>query len=170
VHRQHRRHLELVGAVLDKVVQPVVVGAADRIGELRVHVVAREKRQAGGREQHGDVDALHLHADDLRFGVVAALDREHDVLVAAGADQRPANAIVLRDVAVVAGRRAVEKPQGPPAHAGAAAVDRLHRRGDPRFERRVEVFVEQVGRLHDVHVAIDEAVAFFHCPFLPRRR
>ena len=41
-----------------------------------------------------------------------------------------------------------------------------HRGGDAVLEGRVEIFVEQVHRLHDVHVAIDKPVAFFHA-FLP---
>ena len=122
VHRQHRRHLQLVRAVLDEIVDPVVIGAADRGRELRIHVVARQERQAGGREQHRDVDPLHRHAHDLRLGVVAALDREHHVRVGALRDERAADAVVLRDVAVIAGRGAVEIPQRPAAHAGGAAV------------------------------------------------
>ena len=121
VHRQHRRHLELIRAVLDEVVDPVVIGAADRGRELRVHVVARQKRQPGGREQDRDVDALHRHAHDLRLGVVAALDGEHHIRVGAFRDERAADAVVLRDVAVVAGRGAVEIPQGPAAHPGGTA-------------------------------------------------
>ena len=121
VDRQHRRHLELVRAVLDEVVDPVVIGAADRGRELRVHVVARQKRQPGGREQDGDVDAFHRHAHDLQLGVVAALDREHHIRVGAFRDERAADAVVLRNVAVVAGRGAVEIPQRPAAHAGGAA-------------------------------------------------
>ena len=121
VHRQHRRHFELVRAVLDELVDPVVIGAADRGRELRVHVVARQERQPGGREQDGDVDALHRHAHDLRLGVIAALDGEHHIRVGALRDERAADAVVLRDVAVVAGRGAVEIPQGPAAHPGRAA-------------------------------------------------
>ena len=58
------------------------------------------------------------------LGVVAALDREHHVGVGALRDERAADPVVLRGVAVVAGRRPVEKPQRPSAHAGAAAIDR----------------------------------------------
>ena len=141
---------------------PVVIGAADRGRELRIHVVARQERQAGRREQHGDVNPLQFHPHDLRLGVIAALDRKHHVRVGALRDERAADAVVLRSVAVVAGRGAVEEPQRAPAHAGRAAVDPAQRRGDARFELGVEVFLEQIGRLHDVHVAIDKPMALFH--------
>src|SRR5947207_1821096 len=39
VDRQHRRHLQLVRTVLHEIVQPVVVGPANRGRELRVHIV-----------------------------------------------------------------------------------------------------------------------------------
>jgi hypothetical protein len=129
---------------------------------LRVHVVAAEEGEPNGREQHGDVDPFHLHADDLRLGVVAALDREHHVLVGATRNKRAAGAVVLRDVAVVAERGAVEEPQRPAAHAGAAAVDAALRGGHPLLEGGVEIVIEQVDRLHDVHVAIDKPMTLFH--------
>jgi hypothetical protein len=44
---------------------------------------------------------------------------------------------------------------------------RLNRRGHAVLELGVEVFVEQVRRFHDVHVAIDKPVAIFHA-FLPQ--
>jgi len=162
VNWQHRRHFELVGAVLAEIVQPAVVSPADRGGELRVHVVAAEEGQPDCREQHGDVDPLHLHAHDLRLGVIAALDREHHVLVGPAGNQRSAGAVVLRDVAVVAERGPVEQPQGSPAHAGAAAIHSALRGGHPILERRVEIFIEQVDRFHDVHVAVDKPMTLFH--------
>jgi hypothetical protein len=36
------------------------------------------------------------------------------------------------------------------------------------LEGRIEVFVEQVRRLHDVHVAIDKPVTLFHPTLLHR--
>src|ERR1700730_13856155 len=170
VDRQHRRHLQLVRAVLHEIVQPVVIGPANRRGELRIHIVPRRERQTGGREQHRDVDSLHLHAHDLGFGVVAALDREHHIGVGAARHERAARTVVLRDVAVIAGRRAVEEPQRPPAHPGWAAVAAPHRGGDAVLEGRIEVFVAQVRRLHDVHVAIDKPVSLFHPTLLQRNR
>src|SRR5262249_3778406 len=47
------------------------------------------------------------------------------------------------------------------------AVTAPHRGGDAVPECGVEVFVEQVRRLHYVHIAIDEPVSLFH-PTLPR--
>jgi hypothetical protein len=168
MHRQHRGHFQLVRAVLHKIVQPVIVGAADRRRELRIHIVARHERQADRREQDGDVDALHRHAHDLRPGVVAALDREHHGRVGALRHKRAADAVVLRDVAVIAEGLTVEIPGRPAAHAGGAAPHPPQRRGDARLEFRVEIFVEQIRRLHDVHVAIDKPVALFHpTPYPP---
>src|SRR5262249_19525332 len=74
--------------------------------------------------------------------------------------------VVLRDVAVVANRRAVEKPQGSAAHSGAAGIGRAHRRCDTLFECWIEIFIEEIDRLHDVHVAIDEPIAVFHIVLL----
>ncbi len=37
---------------------------------------AGDEAEAAGREEDGDVDALHLHRHHLRLGVVAALDGE----------------------------------------------------------------------------------------------
>ena len=162
VHRQHRRHFQLVRAVLAEIVQPVVVGAADRSRELRLHIVARHKGKADRREQHGDVDPFHRHAHDLSLGIIATLDREHDILVAARADQRAADAVVLRDDPVIAQGLAVEIPGRAAAHAGGAALHPPQGRGDARLEFGVEIFLEQLRRLHDVHVAIDKAVALFH--------
>ena len=162
VHRQHRRHLELVRAVLDEFVDPVVIGAADRGRELRVHIVARQERQPGGREQYRDIDAFHRHAHDLRLGVVAALDGEHHVRVGAFRDKGPTDAVVLRNVAVIAGRGAVEIPQRTAAHPGRTAIHSPYRRGHAMLEFGVEVFIEQIGRLHDVHIAIDKAITVFH--------
>ena len=166
--RQHRRHLQLVRTVLHEIVQPVVVGPANCRRELRVHIVPRQERQTGGREQHRDVDALHLHAHDLRLGVIAALDREHHVGVGAARHERAARTVVLRDVAVIAGRCAVEEPERPAAHARRAAVAAPHRGGDAVLEGRIEIFVEQVRRLHDMHVAIDKPVSLLHPTLLQR--
>src|SRR6267143_1915420 len=46
VDRQHRRHLQLVRAVLDKIVQPVIVGAAENCGSMSSR--ARYDRPAVG--------------------------------------------------------------------------------------------------------------------------
>jgi hypothetical protein len=103
----------------------------------------------------------------LGLGVVPALGSEHDVRVGAGGDEGSAYPVVLRDVAVVADRRAVEKPQRPAAHSGASGIGRAGRRSDPLLERsRVEILIEEIYRLHDVHVAIHEPVAVFHLVLL----
>src|SRR5205823_5000990 len=106
-------------------------------------------------------------ANDLRLGVIAALDREHYILVGTAGDERPASAVVLRDVAVITERGAVKKPQGAAAHPGAAAINPALRGGDPVLEGGVEIIIEQVDRLHDVHVAIDKPMTLFHDVLLP---
>src|SRR5207237_1909374 len=88
--------------------------------------------------------------------------RENVVLVAAGADERAADAVVLLDDAVIAQGLAVEIPGRAAAHAGGATLHPPQGRGDARLEFGVEIFLEQLRRLHDVHVAIDKAVALFH--------
>ena len=76
VHRQHRHELQPVGAVLAELVDPVVVGLAERERELGIQIVARDEAEARRGIEHRDVDAFHLHAHHLSFGVVVALDRE----------------------------------------------------------------------------------------------
>jgi hypothetical protein len=70
--------------------------------------------------------------------------------------------VVLRNVAVVADRCAVEKPQGPAAHSGTSGICRAGRRSDTLPESGVEILIEEIDRLHDVHVAINKPVAVFH--------
>ena len=59
------------------------------------------------------------------------------------------------------------RPRMPVAPPSCRRIDEVMR----RLECRVEIFVEQIHRLHDVHVAIDEAVALFHVtlPLMPDR-
>ena len=66
----------------------------------------------------------------------------------------------------VAERGAVEKPQRPAAHSGASGIGRTGRRSDTLLESRVEILIEEIDRLHNVHVAIDEPVAVFHLVLL----
>jgi hypothetical protein len=51
---------------------------------------------------------------------------------------------------------AITPPASPRASVGP------HRDTDAALERRVQVAIEEVGRLHDVHVGVDEAQSFFH--------
>ena len=51
--------------------EPVVVRAADRRCERGVEVVGRECEQSERRIQHGDVDALAIHAVELASGIEA---------------------------------------------------------------------------------------------------
>ena len=34
-------------------------------------------------------------------------------------------------------------------------------------EGGVEIFLKEINRLHDVHIAIDEPISLFHIAFLP---
>src|SRR6185369_3885381 len=148
---------------------PVVVGLAQAEGEPRIEVVPSDETEAGGGEEHGDVHALHLHAHHLCHRVVAALDgevepprvgqpRARQGLRAVGVrGARPRALAVLLQLGVLGGRQAVDD-DGAPTRAAVLADGK----DDALFESRVEVAPEQVGRFHDVHVAIHEPESVFH--------
>src|SRR5262249_39114642 len=171
VWRQHRDELQLIGAVLTELVDPVVVRLAEGQREMRVHVVAGEEAQARGGEEDGDVDALHGHAHDLRHGIVLALDREIEASrvgqararerLGAVRGARLAALAVLLQLGIHRGGQAVDDDGaalGPPI----GADGQLHSTPEPR----IEVLLEQIRWLHDVHVAVDEPEPIFHDPLL----
>src|SRR5262245_59751770 len=167
VHRQHRDELQPLRAVLAELVDPVVVGLTERQRELGIEVVTGDERQPGRRVQHRDVDAFHRHAHHLSLGVVLAVDRE---IEPAGVGQpragqglrtvRDTRAIalpVLLHLGVPRGGQTVDDDRPPPRPAVGAHLEQ-----DTVLEPRVQVAIEEVHRLHDVHVAIDELQAVFH--------
>ena len=169
VHGQHRHELQLVGAVLAELVDPVVVGLADRQRELGIHVVAAHERQPAGGIEDRDVHALHRHAHHLGLGVVVALDREVE---ATGVEDPPSReqlgalggpgahplAILLQ--IHVRGRLTVDDDEtgGSAVRAAVAA----HGHADAMLELRVEEAVEEVRGVHDVHVGVDEPESILH--------
>ncbi len=169
VHRQHGHELEPLGAVPAELVDPVVVGLAEGERELRIHVVAREQAEAGGRVEDRDVHALDRHAHHLRLGVVVALDREVEPVrplqpragerlraVRARGPAAAALAILLQ-LGVHRGGQPVDDDRA--ALGPAVGPDR---EDHPVAELRIQVPLEEIGRLHDVHVRIDEAEVVFH--------
>ncbi len=167
VRGQHRHELELVRARLAELVDPVVVGLAEREGELGVHAVAGEKAQSRRRVEHRDVHAFHLHARQLRLRVIVALDREIETPRVGQARARErlgaVRAAGLVPLAVllqlgVHGRRQAVDHDGAPLGATVGA----ERQADAAPEGRIEIRREEVRRLHDVHVAIDEPEPVLH--------
>ena len=167
VRRQHGHELELVGAVLAELVDPVVVGLAQGEGEMRVHVVAGEEAQPRGRIEDGDIHALDPHAHDLRHRVVLALDGEIEAprvgepgsrerLGAVGAAGRPPLAILLQ-LGVHGGVQAVDD-DGAALRAPVGADGQAH----PAPELGLQILLEKIRRFHDVHVAVDEPEPIFH--------
>src|SRR5437879_5921409 len=67
---------------------------------------------------------------------------------------------VLLDVGV-RNRHAVDDDQTGGGAATRASV-RSHRDADPVLELWIEIALEEIGRLHDVHIGIDEPKAVFH--------
>jgi hypothetical protein len=67
----------------------------------------------------------------------------------------------IRIITVVADRCPVEKPQRSAMHAGACGIGRARRRFQALLECRVEILIEEISRLHDAHLAIDQSVAVF---------
>jgi hypothetical protein len=173
VHGQHGHELQPVGAVLAELVDPVVVRLAQGERELGIHVVAGDEAQAARRVEHRDVHAFLLHAHDLRLGVVIALDGE--VQPACVGQPRPGEGLgalgrsapdalpVLLQVGVRGGQPVDEGEAG---GAPKRAAVRAHGHADAMLELRVQIPIEEIGRLHDVHVGVDEAQSVFHLTLL----
>src|SRR5207253_5040517 len=49
------------------------------------------------------------------------------------------------------------------------AAVRSHRHADAVFELRIQIPLEEIGRLHDVHVGVDESETVFHEVLLASR-
>jgi hypothetical protein len=169
VEGQHRHELEALGTVAAELMDPVVVGLTEGEGAAGIQVVARDERQPVGRIEDRDVHALHRHRHHLRLGVVVALDREVRCPVSASRDPTaagcsasvPSRALaILLEVAVTGGARPsmTMAPLGPRRGRPSAP----HQGADAMPELRIEVPVEEVGWLHDVHIAVDEAQSVFH--------
>ena len=67
--RNHRYAFQAFGINLAKIVQPVVISARDRGGELGIDVFPHHDSQTDGRIQCRDVESLSVHRFELRFGV-----------------------------------------------------------------------------------------------------
>jgi hypothetical protein len=130
---------------------------------------AREQAQAGGRVEDRDVHALDRHAHHLRLGVVVPLDREVEPVrpLQPRAGERlgavrargpaPAALAVLLQLGVHRGGQAVDDDRaalGPPVGPD--------RQDHPVAKLRIQVPLEEIGRLHDVHIGVDEAQVVFH--------
>src|SRR5215470_11328546 len=134
---------------------------------MRVHVVAGEEAQARGGEEDGDVDALHGHAHDLRHGIVLALDREIEAprvgqarareRLGAVRGARLAALAVLLQLGIHCCGQAVDD-DGAALGPAVAGDGQEH----PAPEPWIEVLLEKIRRLHDVHVAVDEPEPIFH--------
>jgi hypothetical protein len=169
VDRQHDHELEALRAVAAELRDPVVVGPAEGQRQLWIQVVARDQAEPGGRVEHRDVDPLDGHRHHLRLGVVVALDREVEPvgglkpragqrLGAVGADSARAAALaVLLHLRVHGGGQPVDDDG-----AALGAPVRADRKNHPVAEPRVQVPLEEIGRLHDVHVRVDEPEIVFH--------
>ena len=164
LHGEHGGHLELVGTMLAEFVEPVVVGAGNGVGELRVHAGPVHEAEAKGGKEDGDIDALGLHGDDLGLGIEATLAGEVDSGVRAGEAQRVADPVVLHRLLLLARRLGIDE------EVGEAAKAAFREGGDPVLEGRVQVPLEQVRRLHDVHVAVNESEPLFHWRLLSAAR
>jgi hypothetical protein len=156
----HPRAEHAVGRVGTEVGEPVVVGAGDGRGVLRLeaigadgfHRVEAEHEQPAGREQHGEVEPLGVHGVDLRGRVPAAR-------LGVGVDR----VVVLPP----AGLATVDPQRPHPAQAqhGVVLHPYAHVTGDLRQpdrcgvgERRVDVALPEVGGLHHVQVRIGDHV------------
>ena len=136
---------------------PVVVGTGDRGREPRFEPVGAdvlggvepEDEEPTAREQHRDVDALLVHRRQLRRRVPQARLRRCQRLVRPGLPPDRLGEVRLR-----------------PAHAGEAVVLDPHPHvpvelAEPDRRRMPplggDVALPEVGRLHDVHVAVGDA-------------
>ena len=130
-------------------------------------MITRDEAQTGGGVEHRDVDPFHLHSDHLSLGVVLALDREVEpagvgepragerlrAVGAAGAAPFP----VLLQLGVLRRREAVDHDRAAPRLA--VGPDR---RRHAVLEPWIQIPLEQIHRLHDVHVAIHKPQSILH--------
>ncbi len=132
--------------------QPVVVGARHGVGEARVLVGKGEDAQAAGRKQHGGVDAFGVHRFQLHLTGPAALG------------VTAIDLLVLIKVAA-----AVRRATGAPGVFGHVRKDRAEIadvvRG-PSARRLIaklgiDVALPEIGRLHDMHVAVENFESVF---------
>ena len=65
--RDHPGADQPLGVAGAEIVHPVVVGARDGGGELRLHALVDQGAQAAGRIEHREVDALDVHGFELHF-------------------------------------------------------------------------------------------------------
>jgi len=117
--------------------------------------------------QHRDIDPFHRHAHHLGLGVVLAVDREVESAGVGETGPRqglgavrgagPIPFAVLLELGVLRRRQTVDDDRTPPRPAVGAHLE-VH----TVLEPRVQIAVEEVYRLHDVHIAVDEPKAVLH--------
>ncbi len=136
--------------------QPVVVGARHGVGEARILVGKGQDAQATGREQHRGIDAFGVHRFQLHLTGPAALG------VAA------IDFLVLVKIAA-----AVRRAAGAPGVLGhvrknRAEIAHIIRRSAARrliAKLGIDVALPKIGRLHDMHVAVENFETFFRHGF-----
>src|SRR5262249_42034421 len=119
--------------------------------------------------EHGNVDPFHHHAHDLGLGVIVTGHGE--VEPARVEDPRArqelralrvaaAHALAVLLEVHVGGGKPIDQRQPRRAALGPPVAPDLH--GHAVLELRVEVALEEIGRLHHVHVGVDEPEPIFH--------
>ena len=142
----------------DVIVEPVVVGAAHRGGEARIHMGEGGRVHAGGREQDREVQPFLVHGLDLRFRIEIAGDLFGVALghrgLFRGAQCRPVAARDLRHDLALDERADVPFALAEPARRAVA-------------ELAVDIALPQIRGLHDMHLGIDQPEAVSRHRVLP---
>ena len=165
LQRQQRNALQPFRVGFAVVVHPVVVGAAEGGGVLRVEVVeAHDPGAAVGAEQRGDVDSLDVHRLQHRGSVEAVaerLDLKRRLLLLA-----LEGGVRLRELRPLVPDGEDLPLEHPRVYArDAAAAHHRH----AQTERGVEEVLEQRRGFDDVNVAVENSESMFHARILPCR-
>ena len=155
-----RRELQPRGRVLAVVVRPVVVGARERVGHLRIERVVHLDLAAARAVEDRDVDPLDVHGLHVGLGVVAARMRH----VVVGRAREGAALEVLADGGRVRPLRnladlEVADPDERLVRGVGGAADELRR--EP-LEGRVEITLPEAVRLHGVEIAVHDLEPVLH--------
>ena len=154
VMRRDRRGAEhaLRVARLDVVVQPIVVGAARRGREARVHAGKSGDIHRRGREQDRQIETFLIHCPDLRLRVKIA----GDLLGVAGGQRLLLGVADGRPVTARHSRHDLALDHG--ADVPFALAEPAWRASS---EFGIDVALPEIDRLHHMHLGIDHLEAVF---------
>ena len=170
VHGQHRDELQPIGAVPAELVNPVVVGLAQRERQQRIEVVPGDQPQTRSSDRARRCRRLPSPCPSpAPRGRSRARPRSRD-----GRCRRCASPTSGCVLCVSPRRTRFRYCWRSMSDVGCPSIDRetrwpalrpavgSHLHGHAVPELRIEIPVEEIGRLHDVHVGVHEPETIFH--------